>query len=100
MTDRNDPVYAVGEANGISSILVKQRMDAVAHRCPVDGANHDGMRSMAVAFLDGTEHTRLRVGDKGHAAVIDLPVSACETVFNAFSAERSRQLVLVSIAEY
>ena len=97
MTDRNDPVYALGEANGISSVLVKQRMDGLAHRSPIDGADHDGMRSMAVGFLDGTKHGRLRVGNKRHAAVIDLPIAVCETVFNAFSAERSRQLVLVGM---
>jgi hypothetical protein len=55
MTDRNDPVYALGEADGISSILVKQRMDSLAHCRPVDGADNDGMRSMGVSFLDGTE---------------------------------------------
>jgi hypothetical protein len=41
MTDRNDPVYALGEANGISPVLVKQRMDAVAHRHPINSAGHD-----------------------------------------------------------
>src|SRR5262249_2373016 len=96
MTHPEDPVYAFGEADGISSILVKQRMNVVAHLRPIDGADHDGMCSMAVAVLQGTEHTRLCVDNEGDAAVVQLPVSVCEPIFNALAAERSRQLVLVS----
>ena len=72
-------------------------MDAVAHCRPVDGAGNDGMRSMGVSFLDGAKYTRLGVGNKGHAAVVELPVSACKPIFNAFAAERSRQFVLVGM---
>ena len=52
---------------------------------------------MAVAVLQGTEHTRLCVDNEGDATVVQLPVSVCEPIFNAFAAERSRQLVLVSM---
>jgi hypothetical protein len=70
---------------------------SLAHRSPVDRANDDGVRSVAVGFLDSAEDARLRVGNERHAAVIHLPVAARKAVFNTFSAERSRQLVLVGM---
>jgi hypothetical protein len=97
MTDRNNPVYALGKADGISSVLIKQRMDGLAHRRPVDRADDDGVRSVAVSLLHGTEHARLCVGNKRYAAVIHLPIAAREAVFNTFLAEGSRQLVLVGM---
>src|ERR1700729_1320591 len=84
MTDRNNPVYALGKADGISSVLIKQRMDGLAHRRPVDRADDDGVRSGAVSLLHGTEHAPLCVGNKRYAAVIHLPIAAREAVFNTF----------------
>ena len=57
---------------------------SLAHRSPVDRANDDGVRSVAVGFLDSAEDARLRVGNERHAAVIHLPIAAREAVFNTF----------------